>query len=235
MTDSLETWEQWPIGGLVAAAGLNTALWYAGGQLPAEATAALPWITLVAAVASVVAIDGALVATIAGMRLGRYSGWSVSSIVVAGLFTMLAALAAHQTLPGLGPWLHGVFALTFVTYAMHLAQPRADVVKALEEREQAFALNRQVHQAEMNRRASEVTRVEQALVERAAELDRREQALINREQRPIRLEQVETIRIATAELTWKQFEQVVSKALASKAGSLGTLRRLVSSVEQEGN
>lgn len=151
-TDTLAGWEQWPIGGLVAAAGLNTALWYAGGQLPAEATAALPWITLVAAVASVVAIDGALVATIAGMRLGRYSGWSVSSIVVAGLFTMLAALAAHQTLPGLGPWLHGVFALTFVTYAMHLAQPRADVTIGLKLREQEL----DKRQADLDRRFAEL-------------------------------------------------------------------------------
>lgn len=151
-TDHLEGWEQWPIYGLVAAAGLNTALWYAGGQLPAEATAALPWITLVAAVASVIAIDGALVATIAGMRLGRYSRWSVASIAVAGLFTMLAALAAHQTLPGLGPWLHGVFALTFVTYAMHLAQPRADVTIGLKLREQEL----DKRQADLDRRFAEL-------------------------------------------------------------------------------
>ena len=83
---------------------------------------------------------------------------------------------------------------------------------------------------------------EQRLDEREQELNEREQQvrsqeseLREREQQPIRIEQVETIRIATAELTWKQFEQVVSKALTSKASSLGTLRRLVSSVEQEGN
>ena len=208
-TDSLETWEQWPIGGLVAAAGLNTALWYAGGQLPAEATAALPWITLIAAVASVIAIDGALVATIAGMRLGRYSRWSVASIAVAGLFTMLAALAAHQTLPGLGPWLHGVFALTFVTYAMHLAQPRADVTIGLKLREQ-----------ELERREQDLTS--------------REQALNEREQQPIRIEQVEVIRVALAELTWKQFEQVATHILNRKTTSRSTLRRLVEEVGQDG-
>ena len=104
------------------------------------------------AVASVVAIDGALVATIAGMRLGRYSHWSVASIAVAGLFTMLAALAAHQTLPGLGPWLHGVFALTFVTYAMHLAQPRADVTIGLKLREQEL----DKRQADLDRRIAEL-------------------------------------------------------------------------------
>ena len=220
MTDTLEAWEKWPIGGLVASAGLNTALWYAGGLLPAQALTALPWITLAAAIASVAAIDGALVATIAGMRAGRYSRWSVGSIVVAGLFTMFAALAAH-TLTWLGPWLHGAFALTFVTYAMHLAQPRADVTIGLKLREQ-----------EVDRREQEVDRREQDVGSRETLLNEREQALAHAEQSVIRVEQVETIRIASAELTWRQFEQVVSKALASKSASIGSLRRFVSTVEQ---
>jgi hypothetical protein len=141
--DELKSWEKWPIGGLVASAGLNTALWYAGGILPDQVRDGLPWVTLIAAIASVAAIDGSLVATIAGLRDGRYSRWSVASIVVAGLFTMFAALAAHKTLPDLGPWLHGVFAITFVTYAMHLAQPRQRVDIALTLREQE--VNRRQH------------------------------------------------------------------------------------------
>jgi len=121
---------------------------------------------------------------------------------------------------GYGPWLVGgsaaLFpALLFIWLFAFVA--RVEMIGHLNSREQQLAGR------------------EQVLVLLEQDLERREQALINREQRPIRLEQVETIRIATAELTWKQFEQVVSKALASKAGSLGTLRRLVSSVEQEGN
>lgn len=126
-TDTVARWEAWPVGALVAAAGLNTALWYAGPTLPGPVAWLLPWLVTAAAVASVIAIDGSLVATIAGMRAGRRSRWSAANIVVSAVFTGLAALAAH-TLPAIGPWLHGLFALTIVTYAMHLAQPKVTPV-----------------------------------------------------------------------------------------------------------
>lgn len=134
-TDTVARWEAWPVGALVAAAGLNTALWYAGAAMPGAVRWLLPWLITAAAVASVIAIDGSLVATIAGMRAGRRSRWSVVNIIVTAAFTGLAALAAH-TLPTIGPWLHGLFALTIVSYAMHLAQPRQDVTIALALREQ---------------------------------------------------------------------------------------------------
>ena len=69
--DTLETWEKWPVFGLVGAAGLNTALWYVGSNMPAQVTALLPWLFVFGSIAAVMAIDGALVATIAGMRNGR--------------------------------------------------------------------------------------------------------------------------------------------------------------------
>ncbi len=123
-TDSLNAWEKWPIAGLVASAGVNTAIWYVGATLGGPLPLATQIMVTLAAVASVVAIDGALIATIAGMRAGRRSFWSAMNIVVAALFTGLAALSAHGVLPKVGPWLHGFFAVTLVTYAMHLAQPR---------------------------------------------------------------------------------------------------------------
>lgn len=153
MTDTVARWEAWPVGALVAAAGLNTALWYAGAAMPDPVRWLLPWLVTAAAVASVIAIDGSLVATIAGMRAGRRSRWSVVNIVVTAAFTGLAALAAH-TLPTIGPWLHGLFALTIVSYAMHLAQPRQDVTIALALREQ------------------EVGKREQAAAQRTADLDK---------------------------------------------------------------
>lgn len=138
MSDTVARWEAWPVGALVTSAGLNTALWYAGPTLPEPVHWILPWLVTAAAVASVIAIDGSLVATIAGMRAGRRSRWSIANIVITAAFTGLAALAAH-TLPDIGPWLHGLFALTIVTYAMHLSQPRQDVTIALALREQEVA------------------------------------------------------------------------------------------------
>lgn len=130
-TDTLERWEKWPAGALVAAAGLNTAIWYAGPTLPDSVRYILPWLVTIAAVAAVVAIDGALIATIAGMRAGRRSWWSGGNIVVTAVFTALAALSAHNVMPSIGPALHGLFALTIVTYAMHLAQAKTSAVNPL--------------------------------------------------------------------------------------------------------
>jgi len=204
-TDTVAPWEAWPVGALVAAAGLNTALWYAGPTLPGPVAWALPWLTAAAAVASVIAIDGSLVATIAGMRAGRRSRWSAANIVVSAVFTGLAALAAH-TLPTIGPWLHGLFALTIVTYAMHLAQPRQDITIALALREQ------------------EVARREQ-------DLTSREHAVAAREQAPARIEQVEYIRVATAELSWAEFKRIVDRARQVDGLSVSSLRRLVAKEE----
>lgn len=130
-TDTLENFEKWPVGALVASAGLNTALWYASPVLPKEAWQLVPWLTMLAGLAAVVAIDGSLIATIAGMRQGRRSEWSVANIFITALFTALAAWAAHGVFSDISPWLHGLFALTIVAYLMHLAQPKATSVNLL--------------------------------------------------------------------------------------------------------
>ena len=160
--DHLETWEKWPVAALVAAAGLNTAIWYAGDVLPVEVRENLPWLITIAAVASVVAIDGSLIATIAGRRQGRRNWWGVANICVTALFTALAALSAHSAIKevDIGPWLHGLFAATIVTYAMHLEQPRADVGIALALREQELTRR----EADVTERLTELTKLHQAHV-----------------------------------------------------------------------
>jgi len=232
MTDTLQSWEKWPVAALVAAAGLNTAIWYAGPALPDEARGILPWLITVAAIAAVVAIDGALIATIAGMRQGRRNRWSAANIMVTALFTALAALSAHDVLPGVGPWLHGLFALTIVSYAMHLEQPRADVGIALALREQELSRREtdvssreQVASTIVASADSHMRQCEQEIVRRLAELTAREQA-------PAKIEQIETIRVATAQLTWQQFSAIVGK-LTDNAPSMSRLRRLVAGIEQE--
>lgn len=219
----LTQWEQWPVVALMAAAGLNTALWYIGASMPEGSAQVLPWLVVLAGIASVIAIDGALVATIAGIRQGRRGRWSYATISVTALFTALAALSAHQVLSrDASAWLHGLFALTIVAYAMHLAQPRQDALLAVALREQ-----------ELERREQDVASREQAVAQAEQVVSSREQELERREQTTIRYEQVEIVRIATAELTWRQFEQIVRRAITDKAASMSSLRRLVNSVEEE--
>lgn len=134
--DRLERWEYLPAAALFVAAGLNTGLWYIGPLMPDAVRAALPWLVTIVGIVAILAIDGSLIATIAGMRQGRRSNWSKANIFVTALFTALAALSAHDVLLQIGPALHALFAATIVTYAMHLAQPRADVGIALALREQ---------------------------------------------------------------------------------------------------
>jgi hypothetical protein len=111
-------------------------------------------------VVAILAIDGSLIATIAGMRQGRRSHWSKVNIFVTALFTALAALSAHAVLPDIGPALHALFAATIVTYAMHLAQPRADVGIALALREQELTRREQ----DVSERLTELTKLHQAHV-----------------------------------------------------------------------
>jgi hypothetical protein len=230
--DTLETWEKWPVAALVAAAGLNTAIWYAGDVLPVEARGILPWLITVAAIASVVAIDGSLIATIAGRRQGRRNRWGVANICVTALFTALAALSAHSAIVGIAPWLHGLFAATIVTYAMHLEQPRADVGIALALREQELTRREQDVNSREQSAAHTLASADNYLRQAEQEIAQRRDELTRREQQPIRIEQVETIKVASAELTWRQFEQVIKK-LTSDAPSMSSLRRLVASIEQE--
>jgi hypothetical protein len=158
--DRLEKWEAMPAAALFVAAGLNTGIWYVGPLMPDAVHAALPWLVTIVGIVAILAIDGSLIATIAGMRQGRRSHWSKANIFVTALFTALAALSAHAVLPDIGPALHALFAATIVTYAMHLAQPRADVGIALALREQELTRREQ----DVSERLTELTKLHQAHV-----------------------------------------------------------------------
>lgn len=220
--DTLAPWERWPVAALLAAAGLNTAVWYVGATL----TGALPLpaqvMLTIGGVAAVVAIDGAMIATVAGMREGRRSWWGFGNIAVTALFTALAALSAHGVWPGIGGALHALFALTIVSYLMHLSQPRQDALAELASREQAVA--RQA--AELGKARQEA---EQILAERAAELASREAALAGRTE----IVTTEYIKVASAELSWADLHRLVDMARRRDGVSMTTLRRLVTKQEGE--
>lgn len=217
-TDTLAWWEKASAGALFVASGLYAAEWYIGARMPPQIADAMPWVATLGGVVTLFAIDGALVATVMGARAGRRSRWTWWTIVVAAVFGALVALVLHGALPaGVGAWLHAGFMATAALYLMHLAQPRHDATVALALREQ------------------EVTRREQAAGARwrdeAAALAAREQAVTEREQAPIRVEQVETVRVATRELTWGQLERLVGEAVKRQATSVSSLRRMLEGVE----
>jgi hypothetical protein len=124
MNDELYWWEKWPVGALFAAQGLYVWEWYVGARMPKEAMDALGWLAVAGGIAAWVAIDGAMIATVAGMRSGRRSPWSVLAIVVTAVFGAAVALNGHGELQDVGAWLHAGFAATITCYLLHLAAPR---------------------------------------------------------------------------------------------------------------
>lgn len=122
--DTLAPWERWPVAALFVAQGAYVFEWYTRATLPPEVRALLPWLVTAAGVAAFVAIDGAMIATVAGMRAGRRSQWSVAAIVLTAAFGAAVALDLHGAL-AVGAWLHAGFALTIAAYLLHLAQPRS--------------------------------------------------------------------------------------------------------------
>lgn len=124
MNDQLHAWEKAPIIGLFAAQGAYIWEWYIANRMPPEIGAGLGWVAVMGGLAAVAAIDGAMIATVAGMRLGRRSGWSVAAIALTAAFGALVALHLHGAIPDwVGAWLHAGFAATIATYLLHLAQP----------------------------------------------------------------------------------------------------------------
>lgn len=122
MTDTLHSWEKWPVAALFLASGLYLFEWYAGSRL------AIPWamdyISTAGGIAAMIAVDGAMIATVAGMRQGRRSVWSVAAILTTALFAGGVALVLHGALPSwVGAWLHAGFVATIAAYLLHLAQP----------------------------------------------------------------------------------------------------------------
>jgi hypothetical protein len=214
--DTLEKWERWPIAAIVSAQGLQVARWYAGGLLPPEANQVIPWLTVLAAFAAAAAIDGALIATVMAVRMGRSGRWSIATILVSAAFGGAVALDLHGAITGFGSWLHAGFALTIAVYLLHLTQPRRDTRTALATREQVVSLREQdLHTAEQL-------------------LNEREQAVSSREMAVMQLEQVKTIqvteeivRVATLELTWPAFEQAVKRLVSNGNTSRSSLRRAI--------
>ena len=132
MTDTLKWWEKLPIVGLMASQGLYVWLWYTHMQ-------AWPLVTALAGVAAVAAIDGAMVATVAGMRSGRRSRWSAAAIFVTAAFGAGAALNLYGALEFAAAWLHAGFALTIVCYLLHLAAPMRVSTDAVTQAQHAAA------------------------------------------------------------------------------------------------
>lgn len=130
MSDSLEWWEKWPIGAVFTAQGLYVAEWYVGERMPAELAGALSWLAVLGGVAAWFAIDGAMIATVMGMRAGRRSRWSVAAIIVTAAFGAAVALDLYGAFSTGSAWLHAGFALTIVCYLMHAAAPKAGQVNA---------------------------------------------------------------------------------------------------------
>ena len=123
--DTLLAWEKWPVVALFIASGLYLAEWYAGARL-AVPPSWMAWIATLGGLAAMVAVDGAMIATVAGMRAGRRGRASYAAILITSLFGGLVALVLHGALPAwVGAWLHAGFVATIAAYLLHLAQPRA--------------------------------------------------------------------------------------------------------------
>lgn len=107
---------------------------------------------------------------------------------------------------------------------------RIEMIAHLDQREQRLTqLEHELSRREqdVSRRVAALTADEQALIDRALALDSRERHLITNEQERVITIREEVIRIATAELTWPQFEQVARLILSKQTASLSSLRRLV--------
>lgn len=166
--DKLLWWEKLPIIGLFLAQGLYVWRWYTGFTAPPEVIAT-------AGIFAVAAIDGAMVATVMGMRQGRRSRASVAAIVATALFGALVALDLYGAISGLSAWLHAGFAVVIVSYLLHLAAPVRVVVAeavahARAEAEQAKALYRQM--------ADEALTLRERLADLEAQLNENDGALL---------------------------------------------------------
>ena len=126
MKDQLTFWEKLPVAGLFLAQGMYVLRWYVG-DLASEAftTNTVPTLQLVGGVAAMLGIDGAMIATVAGMRAGRRSWWSAAAIITTAAFGASVALHLYGAFGAEAPgaWLHAGFAVTIACYLLHLAQP----------------------------------------------------------------------------------------------------------------
>jgi Skp family chaperone for outer membrane proteins len=171
--DKLLLWEKVPVVGLFLAQGLYVWRWYVGPGITPPT-----WVVILAGIAAVAAIDGAMVATVAGMRQGRRSRASYAAIVVTAAFGAAVALDLYGAITMVSAWLHAGFALTIVCYLIHLAASLpggspADLRRLLAQRDADLAQMRQ--ELEDARRG--LARTPDLLAQRDAELVGREVAL----------------------------------------------------------
>lgn len=135
--DRLESWESWPAWALGISQGLNIFLWYVlslekvslgAGRVPMRIPEIvldwLPIVVVIAAVAAAASLDGAMVATVAGSRVGRNGRWSWVAALAATVFSAGIALDIHGGGFVPGSWLHIAQPFVLFCYMMHLRQRR---------------------------------------------------------------------------------------------------------------
>ena len=220
MNDKLTWWEKLPIVGLLASQGLYVWQWYT--TLPA-------WTAVIAlaGIAAVAAIDGAMVATVAGMRQGRRSKASYAAIIVTASFGAAVALDLYGAVMLVSAWLHAGFALTIVCYLLHLAAPRATSAQPLPDAAQTEQAVAQLEQS-LAQAHAERAQIEQAYAQAHEGYAQRERGLAQ-------LEQAIALRddgLARAQTTIAQLEQSLAQAgdldlreVAQWAASLGASKR----------
>jgi hypothetical protein len=225
--DTLAWWEKLPIVGLFAAQGLYVWRWYVGPEITP-----LALVVMLAGIAAVAAIDGAMVATVAGMRQGRRSKASYAAIVVTAAFGAAVALDLYGAIMLVSAWLHAGFALTIVCYLLHLAAPRASVAHdgaALAQEKEAYAQLRVSYahlQEELAHAQQSYAQVQEIMAQHEARRAQTEQALATRNDG-----------LARAQATIAQLEQALAQAgdldlreVAQWATSLGASKRDVARV-----
>jgi|GEM_PF-2276901 hypothetical protein len=130
---SLAKWETWPLWALGLSNGLNLALWYAISMiglkapgifmsLPSFVGDVLPLVIVAGAIAAAISMDGVLVATLAGVRLGRSGKWTWITLIAAAVFSGLISYAIHAGEDW--PWLHCAMVAVMLPYNFHLSQPK---------------------------------------------------------------------------------------------------------------
>jgi hypothetical protein len=137
-TKPMESWESWPLWAMGLSNGLNIVLWYVlsmarveAPELPVRVFSAvgvwLPLIAVAGGIAQALALDGALIATIAGARHGRRGMWTWLTIVGAGVFSAAISYAVHSGRIDQLPLLHVASAINLVLYNLHLSQTKKDL------------------------------------------------------------------------------------------------------------
>jgi hypothetical protein len=216
--DTLAWWEKLPIVGLFAAQGLYVWRWYVGPEITP-----LALVVMLAGIAAVAAIDGAMVATVAGMRQGRRSKASYAAIVVTASFGAAVALDLYGAIMLVSAWLHAGFALTIVCYLLHLAAPRASVAHdgaALAQERDAFA---QLH--------ASYARAEAALAQAQEERAQMEEALAQWREERANLDAL----LAQAHAERAQTEQSLATRNDGLARAQATIAQLEQALAQAGD